>query len=914
MLLSTIFVLFLTTQLLPNTVNAERASWGYQTGVLPYTPPSSPNSQPEANNDDTYAGDLYYNPDTNLLYITGGTYSSSNFDTAESGQNSAFHLTASDCYVAAIRPPSDDDKTIDDAFGNNPIGGGKDGELMFSARYGTTAVPDVCSTLVPVRLGTPPTAPNTPATATDSDHLVAIGHSEEGGLMTDLRAIGTDRATVYGYALDLEVVQYSSGNNNGQKAEYSPRGVKHVGGRLFHESRVQYPVAVAVPPPAAKVGNGLGVKSEIYVVMLIADTDEVTNRWDSSAHNPDLTAGGGGGVQKYGRGGYQIEVKKLGWKFEYGPPGAASQGAAGAGNALTENMVTVFTQEYATTDEKSVRVSSLLYVPHVGSDGQRSDFLLMAGHTKGYGWAFGSDQPSGTDDSDGFVTKLDPNTGLELKPADTSTFSNTFSMRLSSQQGEAEVIHAICINKNKDDVRDAYVVGFTTGKLDPDATVPDNANSKGIQQAFVAKLDLDTLNLEWKKQFGTQQGTDVYATGCAVSDNGAVYVGGVVTNGGILTGQGFDIARGEGKDDVFLIRMDEQNGVVQWAKQIGTDQDERLATGGGVAVDDKGDAILFGTTRGSMMRLRGDDGPGAAPGGQNPADVFVMSVSQDGSHRLPIEEVTGVGGDGSAGQDVSDTVGVNQGGSGSGSDPKFPDQPVGNQDPIKGSSGSQASSGRSGASKFLILIISLACAAVLIFFAYKVGVRRTHKSYSKTNDNKHITQYLKDFEEMDIAIRPSATGGWHGMYNNIAGSGASEELGIKIPEEVSFGLGSNGENTGETASLGRESVSSGSGSANSDIVKESLFFDEEEDDAKAKRQNEGLFQIDDEEDGDGAEGEKKWGAGYAGLVESYNESWQERSPMGMGGFGKDGLPADSAPRLGGSKPYSDSKPSESEIV
>lgn len=891
--------------------------WGYQTGVLPYTPPSSPNRPPEANNDDTYAGDLFYSPTTNLLYITGGTYSGSNFDAAEAGQDSQFHLPASDCYVAAIRFPSPgDSSTIDDAkqqqgsssvpgYTDSAIGGGKDGELMFTARYGATEVPDVCSAIVPIRLGTAPTTPGTPAAATNSDHMVAIGHTEEGGLMTNLRSMGSDRSTVYGYALDLEVVQYSSGN--GKQLTYSPKGVKHVGGRLFHENRVQYPVAVATPPPAAKVGNGYGDKSEVYVVMLISDYDDITNRWDPKARNPDLTAGGGGGVQKYGRGGYSIEIKKLGWKFEYGPPGAATQDQPTAEQEVTENMVTVFTQEYATSDMKSVRVANLLYIPHVNAQGQREDFLLMAGHTRGYGWAFGSDTPSGTDDSDGFVTKLDPNTGLEMSKsanmdATDMTFSNTYSMRLSTQPGKSEIIHAVCVNRNDDDVRSAYIVGSTTGLIDPNFTPPANAKGKDVQFAFIAKLDLDTLNIEWRKQYGTFEGTDAYATGCAVTDNGAVYVGGVVTDDGVLTGDDLDIVHGVGGDDVFLIRMYEANGKVMWGRQIGTDQDERLATGGGVEHDGDENAILFGTTRGSMMRMRADDSPNAAPGTANPADVFVMSVSQDGHHRFPIEEVTGVGtGSGSTGGSVS--PGSN--------DPKFPNQPSGNQDPVKGSA-ANSSSEPSGASKFLIAIIGLSGATLLIFFAYKVGTRRSHDSYNNSKDNRHITQYLKDFDDMDVAIRPSATGGWHGMYD-LGGKGSSELGGSpsRIPEEVSFGLGS-GEASGETASLGKESVSSGSGSVNSDIVKESLFFDEEEEAKPKKRGSDGLFQIDDDEE-DGGEG-KKWGAGYAGLVESYNESWKERSPqsLGMGGFGKNGLPADSAPRISGSK--NKDKPTDAEIV
>ena len=95
-------------------------------------------------------------------------------------------------------------------------------------------------------------------------------------------------------------------------------------------------------------------------------------------------------------------------------------------------------------------------------------------------------------------------------------------------------------------------------------------------------------------------------------------------------------------------------------------------------------------------------------------------------------------------------------------------------------------------------------------------------------------------------------------------------------------------------------------------MKESLFFDEEEESKPKKRESDGLFQIDGDEDGDEDGEGKKWGAGYAGLVESYNESWKERSPqnLGMGGFGKEGLPADSAPRISGKN----DKPTDAEIV
>ena len=58
-------------------------------------------------------------------------------------------MAESDCYVAAIRPPSGD--RVDDAASSE-----WEGEVMFARKYGEPDVPDACSAVAPAVLNKPP--------------------------------------------------------------------------------------------------------------------------------------------------------------------------------------------------------------------------------------------------------------------------------------------------------------------------------------------------------------------------------------------------------------------------------------------------------------------------------------------------------------------------------------------------------------------------------------------------------------------------------------------------------------------------------------------------------------------------------------------------------------------------------------
>lgn len=840
-------------------VDAVGVPWGYQSGAMSLSGSIEPS---KAINDDTFAGSFRYDPEgpggRGMVYLAGSTYGyfeGIQEQYFEERASDGGRVAESDCYVAAIRPPSGD--RVDDAASSE-----WEGEVMFARKYGEPDVPDACSAVAPVVLNKPPSWAPPGSSLETSQHLVVLGHSEEGGLMTSLRAKGSDRASAYGYVMDMEVVEYSGGEEGA--GGQSPRDAALVGGHLFHQSQVQYPVAIASAPPGSGPSNG---RTELYVVMLISDDTQENKRWENAIYHPDLTAGGGGGVQKYSGGGegYEIEIHKLGWKSDLGEFVSESNG-----DDVTESMVSIYTQEYATKDDKSVRISDLVYIPHLGPDGSRDDVLLMAGYTRGYGAAFGSSQP-GTPDSDGFVTKIDPATGREqMEMQDMSdtdmAHGNTYSARISTQNGRVDVVHGICVDQTSDDVREAYIVGSTTGVIDPDA----KGGGEGILSMFVAKLDIDSMNLEWKQQYGSKSGQEnTYGTGCAViPGGGGLYVGGGVEDGGILDvyslkdGGGLNSAGGA---DVFVVKLS-SSGKAEWAKQIGTDQEERLATGGGIDVDEDGDALLFGTTRGSMMRARGSETRNDE--GELPADAFVMSIGKNGEHRDPVERLA-AGTAGGAGGTTHSTVSAPT------ERPSFPEQVAsGNAD-----APDKAASSMTG---ITVGAISAAVAAALVFFVYRVGVRKSQDSSLQGQNNDHITKYTKGFEDIDVAIRPSATGGWHGMID--LGDDAQAQLGKKhVPPEVVFELGKAADgarSTGERPASPSEAAA--------DLVRQSLFLD---DDDNGRKPSGGLVASGGEEPFQDEPGSDKWGAGYSGLVESYNESWQDRAPGAQGSEGAQGLDA-----------------------
>ena len=334
-----------------------------------------------------------------------------------------------------------------------------------------------------------------------------------------------------------------------------------------------------------------------------------------------------------------------------------------------------WTEQYAPLDGTAVAAADLLYVPRTvvtktATQGTRitnSDVLLLAGSTRGFGPAFGQANPDGGSyDTDGFVTLLDPATGALVDPADLTASPSgrgrvRTSLRITSTFDGHDVVRGLCLDAAQTDhVNTVYVVGSTTGTLRrPSAQAATNPVTGQLQidrpgrdevlgtskpsrrRAFVMKLNLDEgLAAEWVREYdavdhGSDDGkADAYATGCAVSSvDGAVYVGGVVADGGRIHGDGTERHRHNpaGGDDVFLVRVDGATGRPDWTRQVGSRGDDRLASRGGVLVDGDGGAILVGTTSGSLMRSRENDADTVS------RDAFVLSITGRGETVTPVD-------------------------------------------------------------------------------------------------------------------------------------------------------------------------------------------------------------------------------------------------------------------------------------
>ena len=89
-----------------------------------------------------------------------------------------------------------------------------------------------------------------------------------------------------------------------------------------------------------------------------------------------------------------------------------------------------------------------------------------------------------------------------------------------------------------------------------------------------------------------------------VTPNGSmlVYGAGVVQDGATM-----DNAQrkpNSAMDDLFVAQFKGEDGTVNWIHQIGTPENDRLAQGGGVDVDQYGNAIIYGETAGNFPRTR----------------------------------------------------------------------------------------------------------------------------------------------------------------------------------------------------------------------------------------------------------------------------------------------------------------------
>ena len=479
--------------------------------------------------------------------------------------------------------------------------------------------------------------------------------------------------------------------------------------------------------------------------------------------------------------------------------------------------------EFATDEGVSVHVAGVVRL---------QEYLLIAGATSGYGDAFGLGFAELGGDFDGFVTKLYLKDGVLVE--DWSKPQNRPSTRIASSDDHDDWIASLCHDPN--DPRYIYLVGATEGYMAHEV-------ENGRTEAFLVKLDAETLLPAWTKQLGAypvsqRQDTQVHGVSCQVTPDGtAVYLAGAVS--GRLKDQ-----TSAGGTDVFCAKFDTDRGTELWVTQLGSSGDDHLAMRGGLVTDDEGNVILVGNTYGGMYREK--ETPDEI------AEVFVVSLSGvDGSHEAPfVSAVVSVPGTASAVDDLpsglellggqqpteNPQTPVNEGSAQNPGedpvvdpvvDPTIEGTPIGVVETPVDRSSKDDDSSREPWIVMVLLVVTLGG----VSFAYL-----TYRSYRRhrmvTTDRSEVLNYLSNFDIEDVDLAHSASGGWSCSYAN----------------DLAYGL-----------NRYRKQPATGNRLLLDDpFLKHSLFMDDDE-----------------EEETNGREA-------YTGLVDAYNRTWEDRKPRGWG--------------------------------
>ena len=741
----------------------------------------------------SYAGGMAYDKDLHVVYLTGATYGLVFDQQMQGGEGVTFDspLSSSACFLGIAKLPTSDDSDI---------------EWIERETYGTATVPESCVSIA--------LAPNT---ASSRRAAYIIGSTEETGLLTDIRFPGSHKAKEYGIILDVSIGDGSNGKHK------KNRPTTLLGGALIQDEMVQYPRTIVADP----------LRNYVYVASMHTEETTTSPEFDQFGQGKEFPNWTKGGLKKFGTD-FGMLVERL-------QVDEITDAMLSDGSGLSETLSHTWRKPFSLTIPSSsvnfgevgsgadagvvapheTNLPNSVVVNHMVELPSR-DALVIVGSTPGTGPAFG-EITSGLGDMDGFMVKLNANTG-------NFDALGVPANRLESSNFKDDWITHICTGQVDDGM--LFVVGVTAGQLDPSANVPpDNS-----VDAFIAMIDFDTLEPVWTKQFpvtggstettdGRSNGSAAYGIGCSVtSDDQFVYFAGVVDKGAALDG-----LTSKGGDDIFVAQLSTSDGTVQWMKQMGTSGNERLAHGGGVVCDKDDNAVVYGDTTGAMYR----DGAGGTS--EKNRDIFVVIFNKDnGGHATPGSGFTNNGGtaDGGRNEDTSpvDSDG-DDGNSGGPQDIPAPpvggdgdagtEPPVGTNPPVatkppKAENPSMNyDGGKATTSKSKFILVTLFLIVVIVASLYFVA-RLQHEKEVAT-ERSHVFSYLNGFDVEDVDLRHSATGGWHGTYVNKLAHGvnkADSSSATNSPSGSSHNSRSRTSFSFENAPL-----------THSSVVRDSLFMD-----------------------------------------------------------------------------------------
>jgi hypothetical protein len=413
--------------------------------------------------------------------------------------------------------------------------------------------------------------------------MIALGHSGPGGVLEPLLPYGSLRRSIYGMVFDL-----------GDSVDLK-------GGIILHSNRFQYPVDITSDP----------LSGDLYLAEIISDADGTADQMeplsDSRIYSSDTDLSTTG-----------YTPPMYGARFSVGLKKFTQVESADHNEELSRTLEPGWSREFGTVGHDDVQVSALSYVS--------PSLMLLAGYTMGNGNAFGS---SDSIDLDGFLTIINPEKGNVV---------HARRIQSTVMAGNDRLL-GLCRN---DAVGSSvvYLVGTTDGVFDTTylgqtATVLSRGSFQN--DAFLVKFDLNGMEVIWSRQLEgkfpvgmestTTAGPQVHATACSVTADGEnVYMAGNIKDGASLSMHNRTEFLSAGGNDIFVTKFRAADGRLEFAQQIGSDEDDSLAQGNSLATDGSGNLLLLGNTRGSMYRSKIKNGI---------SDIFTMSINGENGDYVP---------------------------------------------------------------------------------------------------------------------------------------------------------------------------------------------------------------------------------------------------------------------------------------
>jgi len=542
-----------------------------------------------------YAGGLHYEPETEIVYMTGSHYNT-DLIAHDGNYNQAMTGTELDgessCYVtrldlsqsnALLLPTTDSTKTET---------GGEEGKTFHTLShwqsYGDPGVMETCA-----------------AITTNTERAFVVGSVEKGGFFHK-----NSDYPVVGLAANLNKDTFQTGNAATTTAPSNP--MEHL---LF-------PVVVL---------KSHYNDNHLFVAALTST--DTTNNFPNTDQQQQPN------WQEYHKYGSSFYLSVMAYTY----------------NENKNNLDLKWIQEFP-VDSPPVTAAGGPLPPSVWiggmllqRDSNKVQHLVIAGSTRGAGQAYGAVEP-GSEDEDGFIVQLRVEDGTFLQQArhdSKKTYVGTNNLREGT--GADDLIRGVCHTSASQD--EFYIVGGTKGDMTTNAQGLQNDLEEvnagfqfgaGVEakyrdlwvredslMPFLRRVSFaKKLGPVWTTQWAampstvnTKSGkatrTNAYAMDCAVDTTSqAVFVVGTVLNGARMA-QGDIEMINQGGHDIWVAKVDERTGNVHWLTQLGNYGDESPARHSSIAVNKDGNVVIYGDTTSTLYRSR-DDKNEVQP------DMFIM--------------------------------------------------------------------------------------------------------------------------------------------------------------------------------------------------------------------------------------------------------------------------------------------------